>query len=832
MTPAGGAQRDATATSVGANALFAMLGATLAAAVLYPVYESPRFMWVVAFAIITGAAVAVLCGQLRWGPGRAAAIAAAAYVVGGLAIAIPSVATGGMSVPQGLLALARGPVLGWKDIVTLPLPLGEYRATLVPVLALLLVGTLFATWAATHARKWWPLAAAAVVGMIVAAVVAGPSNRAEPLSIAPLGRYLTREFVVGIAAFSLLLAWFVWRSARSRRLSLLRTGGAARLATTPRVRAWTAGAATAAVVAVAIAVAALAAGPIAAATPREVARTVVDPRLVIDAAITPLSGYRTYFDDDVYNEVMFTVTVTEGSVDRVRVATLPHFDGNEYTAAAPTAAADAPFRHVPSAIAPPDGTQLARADIIVGALEGVWVPLVGALGEIEFHGPRQAQLVDGFYYEPGSVTGIMAAGNGVSAGDSYSVRGYLSPPGDLAEIGSPPGVATVPASLIPESLSEWVLRQDVSRDGAGLAELVDRLRARGYLSHALMAPTGVVAPAWLQALPGYEFAVSPAGHSYDRIDRLFTDLLTREAERGTAPSTRLVAAIGDDEQFATAVALLAADLGFPSRVVLGARLGETDAHGWTVPTCDEGICRGRNMAVWAEVQGIDGAWTPVDVTPQHTDPPSPEDTRQRDPEFASNLNPDRANALAPPSSQRGTATDEEPPPPEQIDEWAWLVPALQIAAVVSLALLVLLGPFIVILVWKAMRRRRRRAAAPRDAIHHGWDEYLDTAVDAGLAPMPASTRVETARAYASANGATIAQLTDRATFSPLPTDSQTAASFWALIEADRAAWLAQRGWWSRLRMRLSLRSVWHAVATTTPGTTGPRDHPTKDMPKG
>ena len=65
---------------------------------------------------------------------------------------------------------------------------------------------------------------------------------------------------------------------------------------------------------------------------------------------------------------------------------------------------------------------------------------------------------------------------------------------------------------------------------------------------------------------------SAAGHSYDRIDRLFTELNERESEVADSPGASLVAAVGDDEQFAAAVALIAADLGFPSRVVLGARL--------------------------------------------------------------------------------------------------------------------------------------------------------------------------------------------------------------------------------------------------------------------
>ncbi len=51
-----------------------------------------------------------------------------------------------------------------------------------------------------------------------------------------------------------------------------------------------------------------------------------------------------------------------------------------------------------------------------------------------------------------------------------------------------------------------------------------------------------------------------------------------------------VAAVGDDEQFAVATALIARELGFPARVVVGARLETADA---TLSTCDAGECRPR-----------------------------------------------------------------------------------------------------------------------------------------------------------------------------------------------------------------------------------------------
>jgi hypothetical protein len=87
--------------------------------------------------------------------------------------------------------------------------------------------------------------------------------------------------------------------------------------------------------------------------------------------------------------------------------------------------------------------------------------------------------------------------------------------------------------------------------------------------------------------------------------------------------------------------------------------------------------------------------------------------------------------------------------------------------------------------------------------------------------MPLATRLEAARAFASPRGERLARLTDAATFGTAVADADEAAAFWELVDAERAEWLAGRGRWARFRMRLSLRSVWHAVTVQDPqGTKG------------
>lgn len=808
-------ETGSTLTFALVSALFMALGAAMAAWSLYAVFESSRFVTLAAVAILSGAGIAVLAHRLGWGGFAAAGLALVAYLAAGLALAVPGVIEGEVPVSAALAELARGPVTGWKDIVTLPLPLGVYGATLVPVLALLLGGTLASAWVAVHARRRWGLAAGVTAVMVATAVLVGPALRADPLPWAPYGVYVNREFVVGLVTFATLLGWLAWRSAYLRGRARGTAGDGARLASPPRLRAVNSAIAATGMASVAVVTAAIVAGPVAADTPRDVARSVIDPRLVVSTTVTPLAAYRDYFSDEAFGQVLFHVDVTEGSVDRVRIATLPYFTGDSFTASAPDGGPPAPFERVPSRIAGEEGASAVVASVLVEGQSGVWLPLVGALGSVDFTSARAGELVDSFFYQPATGTGLVSSPGGVLTGDAYTITGFAPErtPG-LEAIGAAPDGQVIPSSEIPPSLIEWVNRQAVTRDGAGLAILVERLRERGYLSHALLETETV--PRWQAALGDYAFASSAAGHSFDRVDRMFADLTARESETAGTPGASLVAAIGDDEQFAAAVALMAAELGFPSRVVLGARLAETDPAGWTVPVCEEGECKGQNMAVWTEVQSANGVWVPIDVTPQHTSPPEPDVAQFQDPKFASDLDPARAEPMQPPTAQRGGAAQEAPPVAATEDGWGWLGVALGVAAVGTLTVLVFVLPLLAILVWKSLRRRRRRRANPRDAIHHGWDEYVDTAVDAGLPSLPLATRLEAAREYNSPNGEALARLTDAATFGTVVAVEDDAAAFWDLIAADRDAWLASRGRWARLRMRFSLRSVWHAVAIQAP----------------
>ncbi|WP_062290572.1 transglutaminase-like domain-containing protein [Demequina phytophila] len=759
-----------------------------------------RYGLVVVAGLAVGLLAAVLTIALRRGIAVLIALAAAGYLAAAVLVAIPGATSDPERLAAAVVAALEAPVTGWKDVVTLPTPLGSYGSTLAVPLVLIVAASAGVVWAGTRERRWG--AAAAIGGAAFAAAIAiGPAARTGLDALPGAFGGLSREILIGLGVLAATLAWMLWRMAFERRRALRAAGGGIRGERAPG-QAVGRLALGAGVLVLALAIGVTIAVPVARSQPREVARTAIEPRLVVDRSVSPLSTYRAYFADDLYDAPLFEVTDVTGPVERIRVATLPFFDGSSFTAVAPDGYTPLRFQRVPSSLAL-DAEQTLRATVTIDALEGPWAPVPGPLGGATFAGPRAAALADSFYYAPEATAAVIAIDGGVASGDSLTVTSGADAPTTLAEAGASPGASGIAADLVPESLREWVELQGATRDGAGLAQLIERLRARGYLSHALAADGS---PRWVAELGAYSFEPSAAGHSFDRIDRLFASLLEREAEAGDgAGDAALVAAVGDDEQFSVAVALLAAELGFPARVVVGVRLADTDVHGWSPPACVD-VCRGRNMSVWTEVRSGAGDWIAVDVTPQHETPVTPSVATESEPELPTATDPDRAEPIDAVAALKGRSGSGEPA--STVDEGlGWLTDGVLLALGAGAIVLLLLGPVIAILVAKGARRARRRRGDPRASAEGGWDEYVDLGIDAGLPPLPLATRRELAAAYGTANGLALAELADRATFTREGVGRDDAARAWAMLAEDRAELRSRQGRWRRLASRLSTRSL-------------------------
>ncbi|MDQ1129160.1 transglutaminase domain-containing protein [Microbacterium sp. SORGH_AS_0888] len=793
--------------ALGIDAIFLLAVAALGVVAWWPVYQDAWLLLVAAVAFAIAAAISVVAVRRRWRWWWVAVTALGAYLVVGVPLAAPS-ALGDLSrLPNAFVSVATAPVTGWKNLLTLDLPLGTYQATLAPALIVFLVAPLVAFAFAWRGRRTWTLAMPAALTIPVTGLLFGSSAVRGVLRLGPVTVSGATELLTGVGALLAALAWYVWRTASSRaqalRVAQSGSGVTVRRQGRPALGRWLI---AAGMTLVAVLVAVLTAPLALAGTPRDVLRTGVDPDLRVRAALSPLTTYREYFSDDEYDKVLFDVS-TDGADDRVRVATLSFYDGVVARVMDPSGAVDAQrtsFVRVPAGA--PGATT--RSTVRIDGYTGIWVPVVGQLNGISFDGANRSALSDGFFYNDASGTGVQLADPGLVSGVSYTQTGTDARAGDLAQLSPSASAGTlIPEDRVPATVTDWIKAQDAPADGSGLTLLIDRLRARGYLSHALdYDPANP--PAWAADLGGYSFEPSRAGHSLDRIGALFGSLLQRQQDVGGTDDAALVAAAGDDEQFAVAGALIADELGYDTRIVLGARLSSTDE---TLPACENGQCRGKDMAAWIEVRDTTGAWVAIDTSPQHRNPIAPEIDQRSDPQNPTKVEPEKAQLVPPPDAAPADGGSSNQQDPSTGPDLGALWAGLRIGGIVLLIALVVLGPFLAVLLAKLLRRRsRRRADDPVARVVGGWDEYVDTAVDHGM-PLPRTqTRVELAELYdAERTGGAVAIATwaDRSVFAyDAPSDAESEA-FWELVEGERRRMASELGWWRRLRTRLSLRSL-------------------------
>jgi hypothetical protein len=296
--------------------------------------------------------------------------------------------------------------------------------------------------------------------------------------------------------------------------------------------------------------------------------------------------------------------------------------------------------------------------------------------------------------------------------------------------------------------------------------MIKALRKKGYVSHGV----------------GKD-ATSRSGHSVDRINELLTD-------------TRM---IGDAEQYSVTAALMARQLGFPSRVVMGF-VPETTGPGTAQ-------IKGKDVSAWIEVDTAQYGWVTIDPNPPArpipTVPPkNPNQVAQPQTVVLPPVTLPNPNSLQPnPDSQQHSIA----PPNEFL---IGLVAVLEFFGWVLLVVVVLLSPFLIVLLAKSRRRRLRRTADSSLArINGGWQEFQDSVLDHGIQPPIAATRSEVAMTVGGTRSAVLAAVTDRATFGPDDPNSEEADLVWRSVGELTAALDADKTRWQRLRARLSLRSL-------------------------
>ncbi|GAA3863731.1 transglutaminase domain-containing protein [Tessaracoccus defluvii] len=731
--------------AIDAVALLALLG--LVALGFLPVYGTAwLFVSVLGFGAV-GIGLALVSWRLRWGAGMVALVAAAAWLLLGGFLTMPS-STIGFVVPtlRTLRGLVTGPVTAWRDMLTLDPPIGEtFNLLTVPGLIGLLAGLLGMLISLRTARPVLAFVPSAV-GYVVA-VVLGSRVAFEPL-------------LVGAVFFLIVLTWTSHRRAVTRGL----------LSRGVRLKPL-AGVLGLAVVA-ASGVAAYAAVPLLAPKPeRETVRAAIEPPIDLAQYASPLQGFRANITQNRETTLLEVSGAEKGDI--VRIATLDAYDGLNFRVAslADEALESTTFTRVGQWIDDDAAGADVAVEVTVRGYDGVWVPTAGRTRSIDFAGERALALGENFYYNRSSGTGIDTAG--LREGDSYLLEATVAERPTDAEIGaagagdfSLPDVVGAPDDLV-NLAHQW-------SDGVGTAGQValrfEEELQQGYFSHGQE-----------------EEMESVAGHSQKRLTTLLQ-----------APDRM----VGDHEQYATAMALMAREVGIPARVIYGYEVAGSQT------------ITGDQVGAWTELY-LDGlGWVTFNPTPpkdrvldidELPPPPQPQP-------YVENPPPPPARPEVPPPDDDLPVDPAEEPEVDTPIDWAQIG---AFAALTGIPLITIVVP-IVLIVGMKLRRRSHRRNDPivANRIAGAWSELVDKARDLGRSPSASATRTEQAQLLveefpklrAVSDPVALAKEADWIVFAPGDPSEATAREYWGSTGLVRRGMRKSLNWFRWAFSSLSTKS--------------------------
>lgn len=325
---------------------------------------------------------------------------------------------------------------------------------------------------------------------------------------------------------------------------------------------------------------------------RTILRDHYDPPLSPYDYTSPLSGMRSYIKNHK-DDVLLTVDdLPAGST--VRLAVMDRFDGNVWNLSDSTMASDSSNYHrVGDSITNnATGKRFTAKFTVDDGLSDYWLPMAGAASSVKFATSSDA---DSFYYNTDTMSAIYPSRT--SPGLSYTETGVIPRTPTDKEIAkaNASSISQPKAEDVPDCVDKLAtaIAGGQSKGGEAAQSLADKLRESGWFSHGLNGDYP-----------------SRAGHGNYRIDQLLA---------GSAM-------VGDSEQYASAMALMARSLGLPSRVVLGflpkndegeISDSRTEKHGKTTTT----KFTGNDVTAWVEIK-LDGyGWVAFYPTPKETKVP-------------------------------------------------------------------------------------------------------------------------------------------------------------------------------------------------------------------
>lgn len=728
---------------------------------------NPRYLVAGFGGIVVGLGIAWEGARRHWRTWPSVNAVVLSYLVAGSALAAPQKALGGvLPTLQSLRVIVLGVVLSWKDLLTVAAPVGTGNGMLVvPFLAALLCSVVAGTLAWRMRAFAWTMAP--VLALFAGTIALGTDRPALPA--------LRGTLVILVAIAWLAYRRDIHRAGATRSFAVAAPVDPRGSAVGRNRRLALAAGMLAAATLLTLAVSPLVTG----SSDRQVLRDAVEPPVDLYAYPSPLTSFRKYVKDNT-DDVLLTVQgLPKG--ERVRLAALDTYDGVVYTVD-PQAAGN--FSRVGDAEqlgatdgAGADGTR-ARLRFTIQDYSGVWLPAGGEVEGVRLAGPRAEDLGRSLYYNDDARTALSTIG--VQAGDTYEVNAVFPATlsdEQLAQYGfaqlSLPRVLNDPP-VVASTSSEYIGSASVPLERVRRLEQV--LSAQGYFSNGKD-----------------DEARSLPGHGAARMLSLL------DAEQ----------MVGDDEQYAVAMALMARRANIPARVVMGFYPDWDDVED---PSAPQEI-RGEDVHAWVEVAFENVGWVPFDPTPPEDNEPVPPQQQPR-----SSPKPQVLQPPPPPQEPAELPPDSAPEPQDAEEREKDLLdeigPVLTLIGLAAIPLVVLALPLVVVAALKARRRKRRRITGePAERVGGGWNEILSLATDLGAETDPKATRRESAAALGEAfpagrsSTAVLARRADAGIFAAGQPSDDEVEDYWRSVDASLGNLSGSVGYWRRQRARFSPRSL-------------------------
>ena len=723
--------------------------------------HDPKYLLAGFGAIVLGLGVAAAGARWRLGLVTMMGLSFLVYMLFGSALAAPREAVAGF-IPSGasLRGLLLGIMLSWKHILTLAAPVGtSVEVMVVPYLAAFLAAIAAGTLAWRIRSPYWAVIPA--VALFLTAILFGTAE----------------VFLPGIRGVLLAagsIGWLAYRHELGRRASAAAVSANQRIADPAGVRT-----ANLRRLGMAAGVVVLAGGLTMAAAPaltagggREVLREKVVPPPELHELPSPLTKFRDYLKNEK-ETVLFKVTglPPEG---RIRIAAMDSYDGVVFNVDPNSSASFAPIGDPKSLNrnARGDGSDV---EIAIDGYSGVWIPNAAVAQSLNYQSAQGGTPT--LYLNRESGTALNLAG--IAKGDSYfmNVDFPVVDAGKLATAGFAPLRLPKPEN-VPQVVG--VKANDIVGE---LTNPLEKVRAlEGALSQEGKFSNG---------LEGQ--TASNSGHSAARMTKLLSG---KEM-------------IGDDEQYATAMVLMARHLGIPARVVMGFYADAEDPGN----AAQSVQMTGSDVHAWVEVNFAGVGWVPFNPTPDKDhvpNPPEPQNASKPKPQVLQPPPPPQEPVELPPDSAPDALDTDG-----KKDQLAGVVSMiLMILGVAAIPVLAIALPLLLIVALKARRRKRRQTQGlPTDRMGGGWSEVLSHATDLGAPVDRAGTRRETAASldgsFPAVQGSTalLAERADAAIFGPGQPSEGEVASYWENVEESLNGMTGSVGFWKRQRARFSPRSL-------------------------